>query len=100
MLDIGIPALRILCTSFIVSAVGVVFSALFESLGMGKESLVISLLRQFLITLPLAFLLSFPLGLTGIWISFPIAETAAALVSLLLFRRVRKRDDVLRGGNQ
>ena len=82
------------------AAVGVVFSALFESLGMGKESLVISLLRQFLITLPLAFLLSFPLGLTGIWISFPIAETAAALVSLLLFRRVRKRDDVLRGGNQ
>ena len=95
VLGIGIPALRILCTSFIVSSVGVVFSALFESLGMGKESLVISLLRQFAITLPLAFLLSIPFGLTGIWIAFPIAETAAALVSLLLFRRVRKRDEVL-----
>ena len=53
------------------------------------------LLRQFAITLPLAFLLSIPFGLTGIWIAFPIAETAAALVSLLLFRRVRKRDEVL-----
>ena len=95
VLGIGIPALRILCTSFIVSSVGVVFSALFESLDMGKESLVISLLRQFAITLPLAFLLSIPFGLTGIWIAFPIAETAAALVSLLLFRRVRKRDEVL-----
>lgn len=96
-LGIGVPALRILCTSFIVSSIGVVFSALFESLGMGKESLVISLLRQFLITLPLAFLLSFPFGLIGIWISFPIAETAAAMVSLLLFLRVRRKDAVLRG---
>ena len=96
-LGIGVPALRILCTSFIVSSIGVVFSALFESLGMGKESLVISLLRQFLITLPLAFLLSFPFGLIGIWLSFPIAETAAAMVSLLLFLRVRRKDAVLRG---
>ena len=65
---------------------------------MGKESLVISLLRQFLITLPLAYLLSIPFGLPGIWISFPIAETAAALVSLLLYRRIRRRDEVLGKG--
>ena len=97
MLGIGVPALRILSTSFIVSSIGVVFSALFESLGMGKESLIISLLRQFLITLPLAFLLSFPLELIGVLISFPIAETAAAGVSLLLFRRIRRKDPVLRG---
>ena len=53
--------------------------------------------RLLILQLPLAFLLSFPFGLIGIWISFPIAETAAAMVSLLLFLRVRRKDAVLRG---
>lgn len=95
-LRMGIPALRIICLSYLVSAVGVVLSSLFESLGKGVQSLTISLLRQFLITLPLAYGLAGPMGLTGIWITFPIAETIAAAVAVFLLGHLLKTDPVLR----
>lgn len=94
-LEIGIPALRIICLSYLVSTVGVVLSSLFESLGKGVQSLTISLLRQFLITLPLAYILAGPLGVTGIWITFPIAETTAAIVAVILLLRLLKKDPIL-----
>ncbi len=94
-IGIGVPALRIICLSYLVSSVGVVLSSLFESLGKGVQSLSISLLRQFLITLPLSYALAGPLGLTGIWITFPIAETAAAIVAVILLLRLLRTDPIL-----
>ena len=66
-------------------------------MGRGGNSLVIFLLRQFAITLPAAFLLAGPMGLNGVWIAFPLAEVIAAAVSLVLYRRARRRDPVLSG---
>ena len=63
---------------------------------MGRSSLVIFLLRQFVITLPLAWLLAGPMGLTGIWLSFLVAESAAALAAVVLLVRLLRRDGVLR----
>ena len=65
---------------------------------MGRSSLVIFLLRQFVITLPLAWLLAGPMGLTGIWLSFLVAESAAALAAVVLLSRLLRRDGVLRAG--
>ncbi len=65
---------------------------------MGRSSLVIFLLRQFVITLPLAWLLAGPMGLTGIWLSFLVAESAAALAAVVLLARLLRRDGVLRAG--
>ena len=65
---------------------------------MGRSSLVIFLLRQFVITLPLAWLLAGPMGLTGIWRSFLVAESAAALAAVVLLARLLRRDGVLRAG--
>lgn len=82
----GITALRIISLGFLVSTIGVIYSGTFEALGNGKNSLIISLLRQFVITIPLSLLLSRPFGAVGVWVSFPIGEVCASIVALFLLR--------------
>ena len=74
----GSTALRIISLGFIVSTVSVVYAGLFEALGCGKKSLLISLIRQIVIIIPLGFILSRIWGPVGIWVCFPIAEFLAA----------------------
>ncbi len=90
MMKAGIEALRIISLGFVVSSVGVVFCGVFEALGRGRDSLAISLLRQFVIIIPLGFLLSRFWGTAGIWIAFPVAELAASVVAAVLLKRVNK----------
>lgn len=87
LLEIGIIGLRIISPCFILSTLGVVISGVFESLGKGRQSLTISLLRQFIITLPLAYLLLSLMGLNGIWLSFVIAEGTASIVAFVLIKK-------------
>lgn len=87
LLEIGIIGLRIISPCFILSTLGVVISGVFESLGKGRQSLTISLLRQFIITLPLAYLLLSLIGLNGIWLSFVIAEGTASIVAFVLIKK-------------
>ena len=88
MLTFGISGLRILATGFILSAFSVVMCGVFESLGHGKYSLVISLLRQFIIIVPGAMLILPILGLTGVWLMFPLSEFIAAVVALIFYKHI------------
>lgn len=90
MLKIGVPMLRVIAVGFLISTVGCVLSGAFEALGKGIQSLVISVLRQLVIIIPLAALLSKSMGLFGVWITFPIAELLAALVGCVLYRHFMK----------
>lgn len=90
LLEAGETALRIISLGFLVSAVGIVFSGVFEALGRGAESLAISLLRQLVITVPAGFVLSRFLGAAGIWIAFPVSELAASVAALILLGRYQK----------
>ena len=87
MLEIGETGLRILSISFVVSSFGTLMSGVFESLGMGKYSLTISLLRQLVITVPLAYLLLQVIGIEGIWLSFVVAELIASMVAYIFYRK-------------
>lgn len=87
LMEYGIPAFRIIGLSFMVSTIGIVSSGVFEAMGKGKDSLLISLLRQFLVILPLGWLLSGVMGAAGIWITFPVAEIAAAAAALVMLKR-------------
>jgi len=91
MLNIGISGLRILSLSFVLSTGGIVMSGVFESLGRGKQSLLISLLRQFIIIIPLAFIFIPILGLEGVWITFPISEAIASCVAFYLYKTLYKK---------
>ncbi|MGK0465614.1 MATE family efflux transporter [Clostridium sp.] len=78
---IGIECLRIISIGFVFSGIAIVLSMVFQALGKAEVSLIISFARQIIILLPLAFILSKFIGLTGIWIAFPISETASLIIS-------------------
>ncbi len=90
-IDIGIVALRRISLCFLPASVGVVFTALFQSVGKGVRSLLMSLLRQVIIILPLAFIFS-RVDVNLIWLSFPIAEFVALAVAILFFIELNKKD--------
>ena len=83
MLEIGVPALRTICLSFLLAGFGIVASSFFQSLGHGVLSLIISLVRQLIVLLPAAWLLSLSGQLDLVWWAFPIAEIFSAALSVL-----------------
>ena len=90
MKEMGVVALRIISIGFIPSAIGNIASAVFEAMGKGTKSLIITLLRQLVIVLPIAYAASRIVGLSGVWIAFPIAEmTAAVYAGTILIKEIR-----------
>ncbi len=89
LLDIGIPALRIISICFPSAALSIVFSTLFQAVGEGRYSLYISAFRQLLFLLPSAYLLS-KIGLFFIWFAFPISEFIALGFTFFLYTRLKK----------
>ena len=84
---VGSTALRIISVGFIISSVSVISCGALEGLGMGGPSLLISLLRQLVITVPAGYILSRFLGASGIWIAFPVSELAASIAAVILLKR-------------
>lgn len=84
MYAIGIPALRLISLCFLPAAVGIMFSTVFQAVGRGIRSLIISLLRQLCLILPIAYVLSF-FGVTYVWLAFPLAEILSIIVSVIFF---------------
>ena len=90
MSAMGASALRIISLGFVVSTVGFVLAGAFEALGKGVQSLTVSMIRQLIVIPALAWALSKPFGLAGVWASFPIAELLAAVVAVVLYRHTMK----------
>lgn len=92
MLTIGVPALRIISLSFLFAGFAIVCSSVFQALGHGVLSLVVSVVRQLMVLLPVAFLLSRIGGLAVVWWAFPIAELFSVGLSALFLRRVYRKE--------
>lgn len=88
LLEKGIPALQIIGTGFLISTVSVVACGVFEAMGKGHLSLVLSLLRQLAVLVPVAWVLSRFLGANGIWLAFPIAEAVTLIPSVLMLQHL------------
>lgn len=91
MLEIGVPALRTISISYLFAGACIAISAVFQALGRGTYSTIVSVARQLLILLPAAYLLSLSNQLRLVWLAFPIAEVMSVLVTLLLFIRIYKK---------
>ena len=87
-LRIGCVALRTISWCFPIAAVCIVLGACFQALGNGIYSTIVSICRQMLVLLPVAYLLSLTGEVNYVWMSFPIAEVVSALATLVLFRRI------------
>jgi len=90
LMAIAVPAMRIFLSTLVVLGPSILFITTFQGLSKGKEALILSLVRQFIFFVPSLFLLSRILGITGVWLSWPISDTLAFLVSgLWLFREYK-----------
>lgn len=94
LLAIGIPALRTISYSFLFAGFCIVSSSVFQALGHGVLSLIVSVIRQLVVLLPAALLLSRIHGLNTVWLSFPIAELFAVTLCALFLRRVYRKEIV------
>lgn len=91
MLAIGVPALRTLSLCFIIGGFTIVSSSVFQALGRGLLSMSISVFRQLVLVLPLAYLFSLTGNLNMVWWSFPVAEVLAGLLAAYYLRRAYLR---------
>ncbi|MGN0250555.1 MAG: MATE family efflux transporter [Oliverpabstia sp.] len=97
MLTIGIPALRIIALSFIFAGYCIVVGSVFQALGNGVYSLIVSVCRQLLVILPAAALLAKVGGLHAVWWAIPIAELVSVTLSTFYFRKIYKEKIALLG---
>lgn len=90
MLEIGCTAMRIIAPSFIGAAIGITFGSVFQALGKSFLSMIVSLVRQIIVLLPAAYLLSRTGVLSNVWYCFLIAETVSISVSVAFMLRIKK----------
>ena len=90
MLDIGIPAMRTICLHFLLAGASIVLSSVFQALGNGIFSLIVSVCRQLFVLLPAAWLLAQTGNVNNVWWAFLIAEVVSLLLSLAFFARINK----------
>lgn len=91
-----ISAVRIISISFVFAGVNIAFQGVYQALNGGMESLVVSLLRQAILILPLAWGFSKLVILCGmdvslIWYAFVITEVLSCLVGCVFLRRIEKK---------
>lgn len=91
MLEIGEIAFRLLSLTFIPAGFGVVFATLFQAVGLGTKSLIITVLRQLVLLLPLFYIFSL-ISINFAWLAFPMAEFAALIVALFFLKSVFKKN--------
>lgn len=88
MLAIGVPALRTISLSFIFAGFCIVLSSVFQALGNGVYSLIMSIARQIVVILPVAFVFAKLFGLDAVWYSYPIAEIVSVSICIFLLKRI------------
>lgn len=95
--ELAVKGLRLANLAFPLVGFQMVATNFFQSLGMVHKSILLSLSRQLLFLVPLIYFLPVFFGHRGVWMSFPIADTAAIVLStillLSLFRKFRKLND-------
>ena len=90
MLTIGIPAMRIICLHFLLAGTSIVLSSVFQALGNGLFSLIVSVCRQLFVLLPAAWLLARTGSVYNVWWAFLIAEIVSVLMSLAFYAHINK----------
>lgn len=90
MMSIGISALRIICISFPIAGICIAMGSVFQAFSKSTYSLVISVGRQLVVLIPVAWLLAQTGNINMVWWSFPIAEVISLLISLFFFRKIQR----------
>ena len=90
-LEIGRACLRTISWSFPLAAICISVGACFQALGNGIYMTIVSLARQMLVLLPVAYLMSLSGNVNLVWLSYPIAEIASSSLTLFFFLRIYRQ---------
>lgn len=88
MLQMGTTAFRILSTSFVFAAVSIVSIGVFQAIGKGTLSMIISIIRQLVVLVPLAYIFSLSGNLDRVWWSVLIAELVAVSICITNLKKL------------
>ena len=90
MLRDGVPAFRIIATSYLFAGFCIIAGSVFQAIGNPMHSLIVSVCRQLVVLLPAAYLLSLTGRLELVWLSYPIAEVISLILSAYYLRKTMK----------
>ena len=99
LLELSAKAMRIMTVIFPIVGFQMIATNFFQSLGMVNKSVILSLSRQILFLLPLLYLLPLQMGADGVWISFPISDLMATLLTVFMLGRLFKKFKMLKDGD-
>jgi Na+-driven multidrug efflux pump len=91
MLEIGVPALRIIGTHYLFAGFCIIAGSVCQAIGKPVHSLIVSVCRQLVVLLPTAWLLSLTGRLELVWFAFPIAECMSLILSSIFLAKTMKR---------
>ena len=92
-------ALRITTIAFPIVGFQMIATNFFQSLGMVRKSIILSLSRQILFLLPLLYVLPLWIESDGVWASFPIADTVSTILTIILLGKLFKKFSMLKDGD-
>ena len=99
LLELSAKAMRIMTVIFPIVGFQMIATNFFQSLGMVNKSVILSLSRQILFLLPLLYLLPLQMGADGVWVSFPISDLMATLLTVFMLGRLFKKFKMLKDGD-
>ncbi len=88
MLGMGIPALRTVSISYLFAGICIVMGSVFQALGNGIYSMIVSFMRQIVFLVPLVWLFTRTGNINLVWWAWPIAELVSIGCSLFFFFRI------------
>ncbi len=90
MLALGEPALRIIAVHFPIAGISIALSSVFQAFAKSIYSLIISVARQLVVLVPVAWLLAQTGNVNMVWLAYPIAEIVSVICSIFFFKKVKK----------
>ena len=91
MLEIGVPALRIIGTHYVFAGFCIIAGSVCQAIGKPVYSLIVSVCRQLVVLLPSAWLLAQSGRLELVWFCFPIAECVSLVLSSIFLSKTMRR---------
>lgn len=99
LMELSAKALRIMTLIFPIVGFQMIATNFFQSLGMVKKSVILSLSRQILFLLPLLYTLPLWYGSDGVWASFPISDGLSTILTIYMLARLFRKFNQLKDGD-
>ena len=90
MLSLGVPALRIISLSFPIASLCIAMGSMFQAFSKSKYSLIVSVGRQLVVLIPVAWLLAQTGEVQNVWWAFPVAELMSLALSVYFYKRINR----------